>query len=158
MKRVRNEFLDNVIIDGEKDLSKSRKLDVKSSIFEDASDHQQFLNIFEIIEKSELAQIMNVCHDINKEIAEFATGNWEECGGANCDGLVSVLKEYEKFECLSCNGIFTKEKIYSCPHCNMRFRTYSNCKSHGRYHHDYANFRPTIVTGFRRIFHIILRE
>ena len=89
------------MLDGEENVSKRKKLgDIKSSLFKHPSDHEQFLEIFESVEESELIQIMNVSHDISKEIAEYSTGNWKECGDTNCDGLVSVLKEYGTFECL----------------------------------------------------------
>ena len=98
--------------------------------------NHQFLKIFGSIEESELTQIMAVPHDINKEIAEYSTGSLTKCGDANCDGLISVLKEYEKFECLSCNGIWYQcrcdtllpskrlsltHRCYKCRYCYKRF-------------------------------------
>ena len=86
-----------------------------SSIFENKKDHNQFLQIYEILQKSKSMKNMSISSDINKEIAEYSTGKWVECG--ECKQMISVLFEKDTY---FCSGCMTNVK-------------YSKCDSHDRY-------------------------
>ena len=101
-----NKLITNHIKKHNQNMSKKRKVNKKtrSSVFVYFSDYTQFINILKAMEESELTDTLNIPHDINREIAEYATGDWIYCGNTECAELVSVLEEYEKFECLGCAG------------------------------------------------------
>ena len=68
---------------------------ITSTLFEDGTDLQQFVEIFESVEQSNLIKTCNIPQDINKEIAEYATGDWRIC---DCGEFVSILNEKEETE------------------------------------------------------------
>ena len=68
---------------------------IRSKLFSDELDQQQYISIFQCIEQCELIKDLNVSEAINQNIAEFATG-FIECGIAECSkvyyGLYETLK------------------------------------------------------------------
>ena len=98
--------------------SKKRRIDrdIKSSLFGNESDHNQFKQIFESIENSQIIQTLSISHDINREIAEYATGNWAICENDDCGEILSALHEdFGPYFCPGCNEIVS---IYSCENQN----------------------------------------
>ena len=91
---------------------------VESSLFrENETDHNQFKDIFKLIEESEIIKRLNISQSINKEIAEFATGKWEICEA--CCESVSILHEDEgEYLCPVCEEIV---KLWSCKDCNQNW-------------------------------------
>ena len=171
MKRTHNELSDNGNINKQHDsiedqnASKRRKLvsNIRSSIFKDSCDHDQFLKLLKSIKESELTEIMNVSHDINKEIAEYSTGDWINCCNKECAELVSKLKVDERLECMGCNrtwlgcrycdkSFYFRHNLllhkishlptWACPHCDDRFWDHDKCKSHVKEIHGDSNFIP----------------
>ena len=51
---------------------------IVSSLFT-GLDQNQFVELFETIEQSELIEKLNICQDINKQIAEYSVGEWGIC-------------------------------------------------------------------------------
>ena len=120
MKRKLNEVddeekmqnsIESVVLDSiEPNKSKKRKKmnnEIKSSLFRCREDHDQFTTIFKLLQESELLEQMNIPSDINKEIAEYSTGEWVKHKG-DCNAMVSALWEdisYGKsndFKCMEC--------------------------------------------------------
>eukprot|EP01084_Bolivina_argentea_P266636 452294_1 len=77
---------------------KKRKLNpirfqIKSIWFGNKSDHSQFIEIFNSIENSELSNKLQITHAINKEIAEYATGQFTKCDNSKCLNNIPILFE-----------------------------------------------------------------
>lgn len=104
-------------------IRKSRKMNKyvqydQSSLFKgNETDHRQFQDIYKTIEESQIIKTFGISHDINKAIAEFATGNWEEC--QHCCELVSIL--YQNKGGYSCPGCERTLKFFPCKQCNHNF-------------------------------------
>ena len=101
--------------------SKNRraKIKIKSSLFTHKSDQKQFKKIFKSIEKSSIIQILSISHDINKQIAEFATGNLVICENNECGEMVPTLHGDEgEYVCPGCDEIV---QLYSCSSCNKHW-------------------------------------
>lgn len=114
------------------------KVSVKSSLFKNKNDQKDFSKIFKSIEASELIQILNISHDINKSIAEYATGKLLECKNEGCGEIIVTLhqdcdsdgkimrecpgckKEIERRYCSDCDDYYyvaVDAKEYVCPKC-----------------------------------------
>eukprot|EP01084_Bolivina_argentea_P027901 51839_1 len=57
---------------------------IKSILFVNESDHSQFIQIFKSIDNSQLSNKLQITHAINKEIAEYSTGQFVTCNNSNC--------------------------------------------------------------------------
>eukprot|EP01084_Bolivina_argentea_P292277 502438_1 len=65
---------------------------IQSIWFSNNIDHKQFNQIYSIINNSELSNHLNIPYLLNKEIAEYATGQFVECNGdINCTNHISIL-------------------------------------------------------------------
>eukprot|EP01084_Bolivina_argentea_P248461 415634_1 len=109
--------------------SKKRKLNdfslrIQSSIFLNSSDHSQFQQLFTYISNSELSQSFNLSNIINKEIAEFATGQWKQCSNPKCCTQISVLCQ--------------DEQIYGNNHENAHKLGYKMCVKSGVFNKVYG--------------------
>eukprot|EP01084_Bolivina_argentea_P319584 554304_1 len=72
--------------------SKKQKLcKISSALFPNQADHHQFETIFNTIDNSQLIKSMEVCHFINKNIAEYATGYFEDCFNNKCTNKIPIL-------------------------------------------------------------------
>ena len=95
---------------------------MKSALFSHKSDHQEFLEIFRAIEKSEIIKTLSISHDINKEIAEYATGQLLECQNAGCGQIIHILYEDcdwdDKIQCPGCNKDTQRR---CCSECKNRY-------------------------------------
>eukprot|EP01084_Bolivina_argentea_P248457 415630_1 len=65
---------------------------IKSIWFLNDSDQYQFKQLYSIIDNSQLSKQLKITHPINKEIAEYATGNFKPCNGTiNCTNKIPIL-------------------------------------------------------------------
>eukprot|EP01084_Bolivina_argentea_P205879 351620_1 len=71
-------------------------VEIQSTIFLNSSDHSQFQQLFTSIYNSELSQILNIPCIVNKEIAEFATGQFVKCNNPQCDNEIIILCQDEQ--------------------------------------------------------------
>ena len=62
-----------------------------SICFVNSSDHQHFLELFQVIDGSQLIKSLNITHFISKDIAEFATGSFEKCANTKCMNEIPTL-------------------------------------------------------------------
>ena len=92
MSSTKRSFNEVVPFDSEPPI-KRRKLNLPSTLFPHPSDQQQFRSLFGSIDASILPQTLQIGPDVIKEIAEFATGDWKNCGNQDCAALISVLSE-----------------------------------------------------------------
>ncbi len=85
-----------------------------SSIFKDDQDYKEFVKMYGAIWESKMIKQMSISSDITKEIAEYSTGGWKECGIPSCKQLISLLFEKETYFCTGCNK---SVKWYLCDNC-----------------------------------------
>ena len=107
--------------------SKQRKrkmnVPIESLFMGNEKDDNECKDILEIMEKSQITKRLNISRDINKEIAEFATGRWETC---ECDESVSILHADEgEYLCPGCQQIL---KQHTCKTCHHNFVSTSLCR------------------------------
>ena len=63
------------------------------TMFSDIRDHKECIGYLQSIESSELSQTLAIPFDINREIAEYATGTIHQCGNKKCNSDICVLNE-----------------------------------------------------------------
>eukprot|EP01084_Bolivina_argentea_P284435 487469_1 len=80
-------------------MSKYRDIPELSSIYEKEEDQSSFFDVFAAIYISKLNEKMNFGNIIMQDIAEFATGSFEEC--ICCHELISI----EQLDCRKCYEI-----------------------------------------------------
>ena len=117
MKRKFTDFCKETEKDSNAPSNKRQRIDInmKSSYFENQSDQEQFLEIFKSVENSEIIQALCISHDINKSIAEYATGKWMKCECSNnCGEIVSVLHGKEEYDCPNCTESVKRSQCRSC--------------------------------------------
>lgn len=142
-------------------LHEDSKLIIKSHLFPNENDQNQFKLIFESIDASQLINNLHITHYINKEIAEFANGEFKECANKQCDELISILKQdakiynndhnnghkigykycddTEKYYCGECMDE-TKENVCTgcCSHSLLHIPSSDQCGQCDNYIHDYC--------------------
>eukprot|EP01084_Bolivina_argentea_P059579 108824_1 len=97
-----------------------------TSTFQNSTDHNQFVFYFNIIQKNQLIQSLNIPSIINREIAEYATGTIKPCSNLNCNEGICILNSDWKN--------FNKNKITKWTYCDRKNNYFcEKCKPHTLY-------------------------
>eukprot|EP01084_Bolivina_argentea_P013156 24655_1 len=82
------------------DESPTKKLEINTNTIEiksiwllHPSDHSEFKQLFATIDNSELSKSLQIPHFINKEIAEYGTGQFVQCTNSKCNNKIPILHQ-----------------------------------------------------------------
>ena len=63
------------------------------SMFSNSDDHKEFMTYFKSIEMSRLSKQLSIPLDINRNVAEYATGTIQTCSNNKCKSEICVLNK-----------------------------------------------------------------
>eukprot|EP01084_Bolivina_argentea_P260708 440350_1 len=95
-----NEYNTNLINNTEPPTKKQKlnkplnNLNMRSKLFTNTNDYEQFQTIFNSIDSSSLIKKLNISHFISKEIAEYSNGYIKYCANNECKLEIFILNKY----------------------------------------------------------------
>eukprot|EP01084_Bolivina_argentea_P309429 535213_1 len=108
-------------------LTKKHKININSAEinsfwFRNPSDYSEFKQLYTTIDNCNLSKLLRIPHSINKEIAEYGTGQFVQCNNSKCNNDIPIL--------------FQDKQIYNNNHKNSNKLRYKWSQEYDEYYCD----------------------